>query len=71
MGYGDVVPVSGAGKFFASLHILLGIGVFSLLTANISAFLVKQNEMQEDAEEHELLKDIQRRLERIENRLKT
>ncbi|MBD3610465.1 MAG: potassium channel family protein [Gammaproteobacteria bacterium] len=70
VGYGDVVPVSGAGKFFASLLILLGIGVFSLLTANVSAFLVRQDEEKEDKEEHQLLKDIQRRLERIENRLK-
>jgi len=36
VGYGDIVPVTGAGKFFASIIILLGIGLFALLTANIS-----------------------------------
>jgi len=70
VGYGDVVPVSGPGKLFASLLIIFGIVVFSVLTATVSAYLIRRNEEQEGEELHQLLKDVQRRLERIENRLK-
>lgn len=70
VGYGDVVPVSGPGKFFASMLIIMGIVVFSLLTANVSAFLIRRGEAAEDEETQDALKDIQRRLERIEGRLK-
>ncbi len=69
VGYGDIVPVTGAGKFFASLIILLGIGLFALLTANISAFLVGKDTEKEEKEMRGRLKDIQRRLERIEEKL--
>jgi voltage-gated potassium channel len=70
VGYGDVVPVSGPGKLFASLLIVLGIVVFSVLTATISAYLIRRNEEAQGEELHQLLKDVQRRLERIENRIK-
>jgi voltage-gated potassium channel len=70
VGYGDVVPVSGPGKFFASLLIILGIVVFSVLTATVSAYLIRRTEESEGEELHQLMKDVQRRLERIENRMK-
>ena len=69
VGYGDVVPVSGAGKFFASLLILLGVGLFSLLTANISAFLIGRDALKEEQEMRGRLRDIQDRLKRIEEHL--
>jgi voltage-gated potassium channel len=43
VSYGDVVPVTWEGKFVAILIMIMGGGLFSLLTANISAFLVKKN----------------------------
>ncbi|MBD3670211.1 MAG: two pore domain potassium channel family protein [Gammaproteobacteria bacterium] len=70
VGYGDVVPTSGPGKFFASLLIILGIIVFSLLTATISAYLTHRKGEAGNQEIYELLKDIQRRLDRIESRMK-
>ena len=70
VGYGDVVPVSGPGKLFASLLIVLGIVVFSVLTATVSAYLIRRNEEERGEEIHDMLKDVQRRLERIENKLK-
>ncbi len=69
VGYGDIVPVTGPGKFFASLLILLGIGLFALLTANISAFLVGKDTEREELEMRGRLKDIQERLRRIEEKL--
>ncbi len=40
VGYGDIVPVTGAGKLFAALLILMGVGLFSLMTANFSSFFI-------------------------------
>jgi len=40
VGYGDVVPHTESGHIFGALLIMLGVVLFSLVTANISAFLV-------------------------------
>lgn len=67
VGYGDIVPETQAGKFFASVLILFGIGLFSLLTANFSAFFVSQDEEESRQKEQKMLEH----LERIEARLKS
>jgi voltage-gated potassium channel len=69
VGYGDVVPTTAAGRFFGGVLILLGVGVFALLTANISAFLIGRDTQKEEDEIRGRLKDIQGRLTRIESRL--
>lgn len=38
VGYGDIVPVSGPGRILAGILMLIGMGLFSLFTANFSAF---------------------------------
>ncbi len=68
VGYGDVVPSSMAGKFFAGILILTGIGLFALLTANISAFLVEKDEDEEQLKIIQKLNEITDRLERIEKK---
>ena len=82
VGYGDYVPVSMAGRIFAIVLILLGMGLFALLTAQISAALigrvgkdiaevereVKELEVDEAAI-HLRLEQLERRLERIERLL--
>ncbi|MDZ4202110.1 MAG: ion channel [Gallionella sp.] len=72
VGYGDVVPHSGAGRLFGALLIMFGVVLLSLLTANLAAFFigsevekVEQEEKQADRQ----LRDIALRLERIENLL--
>jgi voltage-gated potassium channel len=40
VGYGDVVPTTVAGKLMAMVVMLMGIGLFSLLTANMSAYFI-------------------------------
>jgi len=40
VGYGDFVPASPSGRLFAIFLILLGMGLFALLTAQISAALI-------------------------------
>lgn len=44
VGYGDIVPGSTVGRLFGSGLILLGIGLFSMLTASFSAFFLSQEE---------------------------
>ena len=44
VGYGDLVPESPQGRIFGGLLMVLGLGMFSLLTANFSAFLIIREE---------------------------
>lgn len=73
VGYGDVVPHTGAGRLFGSLLILFGVVLLSLLTANLAAFFIGSDVRKVEHEEHQadvLLADIVARLERIETELK-
>ena len=42
VGYGDIVPVSEAGRAMAYILVLGGVGLFGALTANFAALLVKE-----------------------------
>ncbi len=42
VGYGDIVPVTAAGRAFAYLLMLGGIGLFGALTANLAAMLSRR-----------------------------
>jgi voltage-gated potassium channel len=44
VGYGDLYPVTPEGKGIAAFLMLVGISMFSLLTANIAAFLSQPKE---------------------------
>ena len=76
VGYGDIVPETAAGRAFGSLLILVGVGFFSLITANFAAFFVSQEEAEVkekeevlEEEEHSLLirvGEIEQRLARME-----
>jgi voltage-gated potassium channel len=67
VGYGDVVPRSVAGRAVAAVVMLVGIGVFALLTAAVAATFVKQDERPDEIRAE--LRDIAARLERIERAL--
>ena len=69
VGYGDVVPVSIAGKVLASILMLFGLGLFSLLTASISVFFISRSE--EEIEEEIEIKEIEtmQKLDEIAKRL--
>jgi voltage-gated potassium channel len=72
VGYGDIVPHNGAGRLFGALLILMGVVLVSLLTANLSAFLIGgevERVEREERREDILLQEIAERLERIEQRL--
>jgi len=52
VGYGDIVPKTEYGREFGALMILFGVILFSIITANISAFLVGEDQ---ERTEHEIL----------------
>ena len=69
VGYGDVVPESTAGRLIGGVLIFLGLIFFSLIRANIAAFLVRRDvetvERKEGTVRHQI-KDLQAQLDRIE-----
>lgn len=72
VGYGDIAPKSHSGRLFAGMLILFGVGLISLLTANLAAFLIGSEVEKVEKEEKEadvLLKDLAVRMERIERLL--
>ena len=69
VGYGDVVPTSAGGRIIGGFLILLGVGIFSMLTASFSAFLVSKNSDELDSKEEKAIKilhKIDQRLEEID-----
>ncbi|MBA4503046.1 potassium channel family protein [Marinobacterium marinum] len=65
VGYGDLVPSTDEGRLFGSLLILIGICMFSLLTASFSVFFIEKDEGQIAERERQNLN----RITRLENRL--
>lgn len=62
VGYGDVVPVSTAGRLFAMGMMFTGIALVAVLTASIAALL-----MSEDVEQEE--RRVESRLDTLEQQL--
>lgn len=44
VGYGDLVPATTVGRMFAGLLILIGMGIFSVITANFAAIFVQRKQ---------------------------
>lgn len=65
VGYGDLVPSTPEGRFFGAILILMGIGLFSMLTASFSVLFIAQDEKEMIAKEEENI----RRINQIEGRL--
>jgi len=72
VGYGDIVPVSIAGRIFGALLILMGIGLFTMLTASFAAFFMAEDEKeirQQQADNIQKLSLIEQRLLMMESKL--
>jgi voltage-gated potassium channel len=67
VGYGDTFPITPAGRGIAVFVMLAGIAIFGVLTANIAAFFVEQEQQGDPVAER--LDEVLRRLERLEERL--
>ncbi len=71
VGYGDNVPTTVAGRFFAALVMLFGIGFLTVITAAItSAFIARARReftaSDDAAPTAEQMRQLDQRLERIE-----
>ncbi len=64
VGYGDVVPVSEAGRSFGIVLIVFGVVFFSLVTANISAFLIGSDQQKLERDILTYVKQTEQRLAR-------
>src|SRR5262249_3215471 len=62
IGYGDLVPPTGASRLFAAFTALLGVSLVALFTANIVAFFV-------GGEEAQLRRDLQREVQELQQRI--
>jgi voltage-gated potassium channel len=85
VGYGDIVPHTAAGKFFAGLLILLGVALIALMTASFSSFFVGRDVTrveqdierdvskleQEDVDMRSMLERMSKALTRLEERMAT
>lgn len=72
VGYGDIVPGSTAGRIFGSILILMGIGLFAMLTASFSSFFMRQDEealIQEEKQNIERMSEMAGRMEVLEQKL--
>lgn len=62
VGYGDVVPATEAGRLFGFVLIIFGVVFFSLVTANISAYLIGSDQKQLEKEILQYVKQTEQRL---------
>ena len=51
VGYGDVSPVTTFGRGVATLLMLVGVGLFGLLTATVAAYFVESSREPEHSDE--------------------
>ena len=68
VGYGDVVPTTGGGRFIGGIVMFVSVATVSLVTAVVTAGFVayQQRRLSGEAERHAELRDA---LHRIETRL--
>ena len=60
VGYGDVYPVTGEGRIAASVLMLLGIGLFSAITATLTSFMLADRNVAPTGDELRSLAALQR-----------
>jgi len=46
VGYGDIVPETAVGQFFAVVLMILGVGLYSMVSANLAAYFVERGRRQ-------------------------
>lgn len=63
VGYGDRFPVTEDGRFVATLLMLVGIGLFSSLTALLAAWVLGENQKKEEAKLEEVIKETAKEVE--------
>ena len=64
VGYGDMTPLTPAGRAIAFVLMVVGVGLFGGLTANLASFLVKEDET-DDVPVTQLTKEVRNLMEEI------
>lgn len=59
VGYGDIVPISPGGKVLGIILMIVGVGFFSILTATLSSYFMRDMETDE--------KELKKQVESLEN----
>ncbi|MES2047537.1 MAG: potassium channel family protein [Pseudomonadota bacterium] len=62
VGYGDIVPSTAASKVFAVFIVLLGYAIFSIVTANIAALFVGEEEAKFERDLHRDIRALHQEL---------
>ena len=65
IGYGDVVPTTGASRLFAAFTALIGVSLIALFTANIVAFFIGGEELQLRRELQQAVVALQQKIARL------
>jgi voltage-gated potassium channel len=71
VGYGDITPTSSGGRAVAAVLMILGIGLLSIVTANIASVFVEQDSADEVDDLSRQLADVNTKLDRVLLELET
>jgi len=71
VGYGDIVPSTPASKIFAVFIVLLGYAMFSIVTANIAALFVGEDEKMLERELHADIRTLSREVAALREELRS
>lgn len=71
VGYGDIVPSTPASKIFAVFIVLLGYAVFSIVTANIAALFVEEDEASQQRQLHADIRALSREVNALREELRS
>ncbi|MFZ6767077.1 potassium channel family protein [Undibacterium sp. Di26W] len=70
VGYGDIVPSTPASKIFAVFIVLLGYAMFSIVTANIAALFVEEEEANLERQLHADIRALSREVAALREELR-
>lgn len=70
VGYGDFVPITLAGRILAVILMLVGISLFSIITANIASFFVEEDEEKELEKIMNQLDILERKIDDLQTKIK-
>jgi voltage-gated potassium channel len=72
VGYGDIVPRPPQGRLFGGIIILMGIGLFSMITATFAAYFISRKEdevLDEERSQYRRMGDMEERLYNLEGKV--